>query len=398
MEPLPYSELVRLCIQAPQEENGESIRRPQSEPIELTGVWQIDDPKSADGILSGAEPGYVYRRDGHPNATSLGGILRRIHQADEAILTAQGMSALAAAALAILSPGDSVVIGQPVYGKSTYLFATEMARWNIRVLQVPANDEAAWIKALSEGPKLALIETITNPRMSVPDIAWIAKHCRSAGTVLMVDNTFATPLLCQPLNLGADLVMESLTKLVCGHSDAMLGLLCGRKEVWSRIASVVSTFGLASSPLDCWLTRRGLATLPVRLDVACKNAQHLAEGLSNHPSIQSIDYPGLTSHPHHEIARRQFQGRFGNMMTIHLSEHLFNDATSFIRKIRASVPFCPSLGENQTTLSHPASTSHRAFSPAELSSMGISQRTLRISVGIEDTDWLLTQFLNALHR
>ncbi len=188
---------------------------------------------------------------GTPTPTLWAKYCANLHRADHAILTAQGMSALAAVALAILQPDDEVLLGQPVYGRCGVLFTQEMTRWKVRAKEIPACDLNAWERSLSSRPKLAIVETITNPGMNVPDLSSIAKMCRAVGTILLVDNTFATPLLCRPLELGADLVMESLSKFVCGHSDAMLGLLCGTDRCWGRIRSTVSTFGLASSPLDC---------------------------------------------------------------------------------------------------------------------------------------------------
>ncbi len=396
MDRLPIEEQTRLCIQATPYRIPDGLR-PQSEPIDLTGVWQVETPEDADALLSGAKRGFVYRRDGHPNADSLGEILRNLHRADHAILTAQGMSALAAVALAILQPGDEVLLGQPVYGRCGVLFTQEMTRWNVRATEIPACDMAAWERSLSSRPKLAIVETITNPGMNVPDLRAIAKMCHGSGTILLVDNTFATPLLCRPLELGADLVMESLSKFVCGHSDAMLGLLCGTDRCWGRIRSTVSTFGLASSPLDCWLTRRGLATLQLRLERACSNAMSLASRLVSHPMVERVDYPGLSSHPEHEIAKSQFAGVFGNMIAIHLRGGAVASEV-FIRAMKPDVPFCPSLGEAQTTLSHPCSTSHRSYSEHQWREMGISQATIRISTGIEDASWLGDRFWNGLEH
>jgi cystathionine beta-lyase/cystathionine gamma-synthase len=239
--------------------------RPISPPIELSGVWVMDSVEQADQLLGGQLDGHVYRRDGHPNAKSLETTLRKMHGADQAIVTAQGMSALSAACLALLKPGDLVLLGQPLYGKTSYLLKSELSRWGILTEDVLATDIAAWATAIQKAPRLILVETIGNPRLDVPDLEVICSLAhQNAETLVLVDNTFATPVLCQPLRLGADLVMESLSKFVCGHGDVMLGLLCGTDHTWARIRGVVSAFGLASSPLDCWLTQRGLETLSVR--------------------------------------------------------------------------------------------------------------------------------------
>lgn len=394
MDSLPISEQTRLCIQSTPNRTHSGLR-PHSEPIDLTGVWQVDSPDEADALLSGRQPGFVYRRDGHPNADSLSEILRQLHRADHAVLTAQGMSALTAVTMTVLKPGDRVVLGQPVYGRCGILLSKDLARWGITTVEVDATDLKQWESALESRPRLALVETITNPRVEVPDLAKIASMCKATETLMLVDNTFATPLLCRPLELGSDFVMESLSKFVCGHSDAMLGLLCGTDRAWDGIRQTVSTFGLASSPLDCWLTRRGLATLQLRLERACENAVALTQALESHPAVASIDYPGLASHPQRSVAAEQFGGRFGNMFSFRLEGPTTN-VEQFIREIQADVPFCPSLGEAQTTLSHPCSTSHRSYSEHRLASLGITFNTVRISTGIEDVQWLIERFTTAL--
>lgn len=379
---------------------------PQSEPIHLTGVWRMESTEQADSILGGATQGFVYRRDGHPNATSLAQTLKVLHGAEQAIVTAQGMSAISIAAMALLKPGDRVLLGQPVYGRTSVFFKNDLARWGIEVEDIHVTDLAAWKQALNKPTRMVLFETITNPRMSVPDIQSIARLAHdsggiataNSGTVVFVDNTFATPALCQPLALGADLVMESLSKFVCGHSDAMLGLLCGHTRVWDRIQRTMSSFGMTSSPLDCWLTSRGLASLPVRMAHAAASALALATAIQSQPAIESIDYPGLPSHPDHLKAKQQFQGTYGNMLAVHLNGGA-ESAQRFIELVSRDIPFCPSLGEAQTTLSHPVSTSHRSYSLEQLSGLGIHGGTLRFSIGLEPTQQLIAsvqQGLNAL--
>ena len=379
--------------------------QPQTQPLHLSGVWRMESTKQADALLAGTAPGFVYRRDGHPNATSLAEALRVVHAADESIVTAQGMSAISIAAMALLKPGDRVLLGQPVYGRTSFFFKKDLARWGIEFEDVNVTDTNAWLHALQKPARMVIIETITNPRLNVPDIETIARLAHQyggqasseAGTVVMVDNTFATPVLCQPLALGADLVMESLSKFVCGHADAMLGLLCGRRAVWDRIRQTMVSFGMTSSPLDCWLTHRGLASLPVRMAHAASSALEIARSLENHPAISLLDYPGLPSHSDHAIARKQFNGSCGNMLTFKMHGGL-RSAQRFIAAVAADIPFCPSLGEAQTTLSHPASTSHRSYSEELLESLGINGGTLRFSVGLEPTGWLTEKFQAGLAK
>jgi cystathionine beta-lyase/cystathionine gamma-synthase len=379
--------------------------RPQTEPLHLSGVWRMRTTDQADALLAGTSPGFVYRRDGHPNATSLATSLKLRHGCDEALVTAQGMSAISIAALALLKPGDRVLLGQPLYGRTSFLFKRDLSRWGIECQDVVATDLAQWHEALRQPARMIVVETITNPRLSVPDlqaIASMAHQCHGPasaehGAVVLVDNTFATPELCQPISLGADLVMESLSKFVCGHADAMLGFLGGRKPVWDRMRQTMVSFGMTSSPLDCWLTHRGLASLSVRMSHAAAAAASLARQLEGQPSIKQLDYPGLDSHPDHQVAKKQFGARFGNMLTFTLRGGS-HSANRFIQSVSNVIPFCPSLGEAQTTLSHPCSTSHRSFSEEELQALGIDGGTIRLSVGLEDKELLAGTLLKGLRE
>ncbi|XZE22519.1 trans-sulfuration enzyme family protein [Pirellulaceae bacterium SH449] len=378
--------------------------RPISEPIQLSGVWEMDSIDQADGILGRQTEGFVYRRDGHPNAASLEQTLRQMHGADHCIVTAQGMSAISAACLALLEPGAEVLLGQPLYGKTSYLVKSELSRWGVRHQDVDACDLSSWQNALRPSVRMVIVETITNPRLSVPDLEAIVNLVKSVSQdiVVMVDNTFATPALCQPMRWGADLVMESLSKFVCGHGDVMLGMLAGNDSIWKRIRPVVSAFGLASSPLDCWLTTRGLATLSVRMKQASFLANDLATRLSGHAALDGVDYPGLQDNPSYETATRLLNGSFGNMVTIHLKEKLGRDnkatAQQFIERIAHVVPFCPSLGDAKTTLSHPKSTSHRSYTADELSQLGVHAGTIRFSCGLEEPDDIIPAIEKALNE
>jgi cystathionine beta-lyase/cystathionine gamma-synthase len=189
--------------------------------------------------------------------------------------------------------------------------------------------------------------------------------------------------------------MESLSKFVCGHADAMLGFLCGHKAVWHRIKQTMVSFGMTSSPLDCWLTQRGLASLPVRMAHAASSAKAVAEAIQGHASIDLLDYPGLTSHPEHALAKKQFGDSFGNMLTLRLHGGL-RSAQRLISAVAPNIPFCPTLGEAQTTLSHPCSTSHRSYTDEALSSLGITGGTVRFSIGLEPTDWLIEKLIEGL--
>ena len=380
-------------LRVPQTEPSQS--EPHAESLTLSSVWSMPTLEAADAAMVDPSSGYIYRRDAHPNARALATRLAAAHGARACVLTAQGMSALAAVAWSCLKPGDEVWLARDLYGKSRAMFTQGLGPWKLfaRTFDPTSADD---LQRLASGrPNLVVIETISNPRVVVSDIAEIARITHLLGGKLLVDNTFASHLITQPLRIGADLCMESLTKIVSGHSDCMLGMVCGSDDTWmQRIAAAVSLYGLASSPLDCYLTSRGLATLPLRLDAACCNALSLAHELAAHPSVLRVDYPGLASHSQHALAGLQLTA-YGWMLCIDVDGGRAAVARA-IEKLQPEIPFCPSLGDIQTTVSHPASTSHRALSVAELEELGISQGTLRISCGVEPTDWLCAKFLHAL--
>ena len=371
--------------------------QPHAESLTLSSVWSMPSLDAADAALGDPTDGsFAYRRDAHPNARSLAFKLATLHGAERCVLTAQGMSALAAVAWSCLKPGSEVWLAGDLYGKTRSMFMHGLGPWQIfsRTFNPTSAED---LKRLAGGrADLVIIETISNPRLLVSDIAELARITHGTGGKLLVDNTFASHLIARPLALGADLCMESLTKIVSGHSDSMLGMVCGRDAaLMQRIAEAVSLYGLTSSPLDCYLTTRGLASLPLRLEAACTNALALAELLSSHRFVERVDYPGLPAHPQHALAQRQLTA-YGWMVCIELSGG--RDAVArTIQRLAPEIPFCPSLGDIQTTVSHPASTSHRALPADELAQRGISGGTLRISVGAEPTAWLCDKFARALN-
>jgi cystathionine beta-lyase/cystathionine gamma-synthase len=360
--------------------------RPASPPIYLASVYECESPDQADAMLAGKPPGYVYQRDGHPNADLFAEKCRELHAAERAAVTSSGMSAMALAVLSQLAPGDHVVVSSMLYGKNQLLLTQEAARWGIKSTIVDTCDLPAVEAACTPATKLIVAETIANPLLQVADIGAQSEIAHRLGAKLLVDNTFATPILCRPLILGADLVLESVTKMMNGHSDVMLGVLCGPAAYWQRVPLVLSAWGLASPAFEAWLALRGLATLALRVEQASANALVAAEFLAGRKDVARVDYPGLTTHPQHALAARQFGGRFGSMVTFHLPGGR-PAAAAFIKAARR-IPFCPSLGEVSTTLSHPESTSHRGHSPEARAALGITGGTIRLSVGCESAEFV----------
>lgn len=365
----------------------ELATRPLATPIYPTSVWICDSPDQADRMLSGAESGYVYQRDGHPNADLLAEKLAQLHAADGVAITSSGMAALALAVLARLAPGDHIVASNQLYGRSRLLLTQEATRLGMTCTTVDTCDLEAVSQAINPKTRLVVAEIIANPGLEVVDVAALAERAHAVGAELLIDNTFATPVLCRPLELGADWVMASASKILNGHSDVMLGFLAYRGDGAARIRTTLSTWGLASSPFECWLTARGLASVHLRVERACQNALEAARYLHSHPAVTAVHYPGLPQHPQHALASRQFGGRFGWMVTFHLAGGRAA-AERFMHQAR-QIPFCPSLGETCTTVSHPESTSHRGLSAAERAALGITGGTLRLSVGIESTNFVI---------
>lgn len=350
-------------------------------------VYRCEDPSQANALLGGELPGYVYRRDGHPNAEVLAEKCRQLHGAEAAAICGSGMSALAAVLLAHVQVGDHVVVSDALYGRSLQLFATEARRLGIETTIVDVCDLDRLRAAFRpQQTKLVVLETISNPLLRVADIAAVAEAAHQAGARLLVDNTFASPAVCRPLDFGADLVMESLTKIINGHSDVLLGLVCGHSASWERMETVVSCWGLNSNPFDCWLTSRGLGTMALRVERSNDNALAAARFLASKLPAGAAHYPGLAEHADHRLAARQFSGRFGSMVTFTLPGGTAA-ATSFIQSADR-IPFSPSLGDLSTTLSHPESTSHRSLPAQERERLGIFGGTIRLSVGIESPEWV----------
>jgi cystathionine beta-lyase/cystathionine gamma-synthase len=350
-------------------------------PIYPSAVYRIPDLDAVDAIYEGKASGYIYARDAHPNAAMLADELRQLHRAAWGVVTSSGMSAISAPLLAILSSGDRVIASNALYGKTTKLLRSELARFGVTTVWVDTNDHDAVRTAYAGGAKLLLTETISNPLCRIADIPALADISHSQGSLLFVDNTFASPAICRPLELGADLVMESLTKMIGGHSDITLGFVAGSQlPHFAPINGAMSTFGSSASPFDCWLTSRGAGTLELRMPAATANAGQLANWLSEQPGVRRVVYPGRSDHLDHALAKKLFPHGPANMMCFELANR---DAVNRWMRATPAIPFCPSLGHHLTTCSHPDTTSHRFESKEAKLALGITPGLVRLSVGCE---------------
>ncbi len=369
-------------------------------PLYQSSVYTIPDLDALDRIYSGEEQGFIYARDAHPNARLLADQLARMESATWAVVCGSGMSAIVAAVLALVQKGDRILAGNRLYGRTTQLFVQELSRFGVETTLVDAGDLEAVDAASRAAPpaKLLLVETLSNPLLRAVDVPALAERCREHQCALLVDNTFATPALYRPLEHGADLVVESLTKMIGGHADVTLGVVCGRSHLGDelgddlalQITQVMSIWGLMSSPFECWLAARSLDTLPLRMKAASDSAAALADWLATRRGVGRVVYPGRADHPDHALVKRLLgelgdRGErgdcFGNMLCFELTGG--RDAVNRFLRLAPGVPFSPSLGHVRTTCSHPFTTSHRYATKALREGQGITEGLIRLSVGIE---------------
>jgi cystathionine gamma-synthase len=373
-----------------------SATTPLVPPIVPSAVFVARDADHMNSVYEGQEQGFTYGREGSPNADLLAGKIAALEGAECGFITSSGMSAVSAIVLGLLKAGDHLVAGNQLYGRTLRLVSQELPRLGFATDLVDASDVAAVERAIRPDTRLLLVEVVSNPLLRIPDIAALAALAKSRGVLLVVDNTFPTPLGFRPLSVGAAIVFHSVTKMLAGHSDATLGAVCGSRELTMPIRDTIVTWGLNGSPFDCWLAERGMNTLELRLARSTRNAAALAEYLSRHPAIQRVFYPGRIDHPDHAVARRLFGDQFGNMVTFELAGGR-ETVNHFMQALR-SIPFAPTLGDVSTIISHPAVTSHRGLTTAAREALGIREGTIRVSVGVESFSLLEEEFGSALAR
>lgn len=368
---------------------------PETTPLYPTSVYTFPSLEAVSEYFDeNPEQRYLYRRNGHPNQLPVEERLALLEHADAATLSSSGMAAIAQACFAHLKPGDEVLATPHLYG-GTYAFFEQVLRpWGVNVKYVNLEDETARSRALSEHTALLYGETIANPLLQVMDLEAVGMFARQSGIPLFVDNTFATPWLVQPAAFGATLSIHSLTKFLNGHSDVLGGAVTGDAKAVQAVSKFAVTFGATMAPFDAWMTERGLQTFHVRMAAHCTNAARVAEFLSEHPAVKSVFYPGLPQHPDHEVAKRIFKNGFGSMVSFEVNGG-FAGADALVRRLE-QIHFAPSLGGVHTTVSHPGLTSHRAYSVEERRQLGISDGLIRLSVGIEPTDIILSDLGRAL--
>jgi cystathionine gamma-synthase len=344
------------------------------------------------GLHAGVGEGYDYSRTANPTRGALEDCLAALEGGARALAFASGMAAEDCLLRTVCRPGDHVLIPVDAYGGTYRLHDKVLARWGVSYLPVPMSEPEAVRDALRDRPaQVVWVETPTNPLLSIADIAALAGIAREAGALLVVDNTFASPYLQQPLALGADAVVHSTTKYVGGHSDVVGGaLVVSDAELGERLAFFQNATGAPAGPFDAWLTLRGAKTLGVRMDRHCQNAQRVADMLAAHPKVAEVFYPGLSAHPGHEVAAKQMRG-FGGMVSFRHRDGE-TEAVAFCDRTRLFT-LGESLGGVESLVEHPARMTHASAAGSVLE---VPADLVRLSVGLETCDDLLEDVRSAL--
>lgn len=354
-------------------------------PVYLTSTYVQEAP--------GQHKGYEYSRSDHPTRAVLERNLAALEGVEYGLAFASGLAA-ENTVLNLLQAGDHVLATQDLYGGTYRLFQRVWAKFGLEFSFVSGEDPDEVRRALKPNTKLLWIETPSNPLLNIVDIRALSAVAHERGVLVVVDNTFATPYLQRPIELGADLVVHSTTKYLGGHSDVVGGALCIKERaIYEQLKFYQNAVGAVPGPLDCFLVLRGIKTLALRMRQHCENAQRVAEYLAQHYEVERVIYPGLPSHPGHALAKRQMDG-FGGMVSVVLKGGL-ERALRFMRSTRL-FRLAESLGGVESLICHPATMTHASIPPEERARIGISDALIRLSVGIEDAEDLIADLQQAL--
>jgi methionine-gamma-lyase len=365
-------------------------QRPTSVPIYQTVTFSSDDAAELGAVLTDEQPGYAYSRIDNPTVAALASAVAELEGAEAGYALASGMAAIHAALVSIVSAGDRIVATRASYGSSRALFVDILGRLGVTTDFVDITDLDAVEKALASGPaRILYAETIANPTIVVADHTALAELAHRHGALYVVDNTFASPYLCRPIELGADLVIESATKYLAGHSDVLAGVVCGRRAGIEEVRTFQVDTGASLAPNSAYLALRGLSTLALRMERHSATAAALAAWLERQDGVSRVYHPSLTSHPQHPVAVRQLS-LGGGMLALELSG---GRAAGAALIDALTIPqLTASLGSVFTIVVHPPSTTHRQLDDAALAEAGITAGLLRCSVGLEDLDDLVADF------
>jgi len=369
---------------------------PMSAPVWRTAAWAFRSAGEYAAVLGGDAPGYSYSRLDNPTVDALATAVAALEDAEAGQAFASGMAAISTTLLALAGSGDHVVAPREIYGGTYALLTGVLPRFGISTTFVDTRDPASVAAAVQPGRTTVVwAETLANPTMTVADLPALAAVAHDAGALLVVDSTFASPVVCRPLAHGADLVVHSATKYLAGHSDVTAGVTVGGASLLERVRRLRHNLGGSLSPDDAWLVQRGLLTLPLRVERANAGATALAAVLSAHPAVERVDHPSLPGSPDHALAQRLFApGLYGAVVTV--TPRGGRDAgLAFCDALRLA-EVATSLGGVRTKVSHVATTTHRQLDEGALAAAGIGAAAVRVSVGIEDVADLVADCVQAL--
>jgi cystathionine beta-lyase/cystathionine gamma-synthase len=365
---------------------------PSAAPIYQAATFSAEDSEELTDILAFRRPGFAYARIENPTASALADAFAEMHGTEAGFAFGSGMAAVHAALLSLLATGDRIVCTQAVYGSTRAFMTGVLGRLGVVTEFVDATDLRQVERALERPARVLYLETISNPTLVVLDLPRLAELAHAHGAIVVVDSTFASPYLCRPIEHGADLVLESLTKWIGGHSDVVAGAVAGRRSLIERVRGVAVDTGGIVAPFSAFLALRGLQTLHVRMDRHAASAMALARFLQSRPEVRSVIYPALPGHPQAAIAARLLRSG-GGMLGVDLGSR--GAAEAFIDGL--AIPHrTASLGSVFTIAVHPPSHTHRQLSDAELEAAGIAPGLVRLSVGLEDVEDLIADVAGAL--
>ena len=353
-----------------------------SEALYLTSSFVFENAAQAAARFSDSEPGNIYSRFTNPTVTAFQERLAALEGAEACVATSSGMSAILACVMGLLSAGDHIIASRSLFGATVSLFSNILKRFNIETTFVSATDVAEWEAAIKPSTRLLFMETPSNPLTEISDIAALAAVAKKADAWLAVDNCFCSPALQRPLELGADLVIHSATKYLEGQGRVLGGAVLGRKELVMEqgIFGFLRTAGPSLSPFNAWVILKGMETLKIRMDQHSANALDVARWLEMQPGVDKVHYPGLPSHPQHELAMRQ-QKSGGGIVSFELKNGR-EAAWRVVDSVRM-ISITANLGDTKSTLTHPATTTHGRISQASRDAAGITEGLLRVAVGLE---------------
>jgi len=368
---------------------------PFAPPVYRTSVFQFETAEEYADVLGDRAPGYVYSRIDNPTTDAFAAAVAALEGADAGQPFASGMAVISTTLLSFLSAGDHVVSQSAVYGGTYGLLHHVLPRFGIETTFVDSVAEAA--AAMRPTTRIVWAETLANPTMRVADLPALARVAHDSGALLVVDSTFATPVVCRPLEWGADLVVHSATKYIGGHSDATGGVVVGRPDLVAAIRLLRGELGGMLAPDEGFLLHRGLTTLPLRVRRHCESALEFAQAMAAHPRIAAVHHPGLPTHPDHALARELFtDGLFGGVVTIApYGDRAAGQLLCNALRVAGNVT---SLGAAHTIVSHIATTTHRQLDDAALTAAGIAPPAVRVSIGLEDVRDIIVDFTQALEQ